>query len=307
MSNSSDSGLATPAQLAQINIGTMRAPVDDPMVAEFMDNLERINALADSAEGFVWRLQTESGNATSIQVFANPLELLNMSVWESVETLKAYVYQSGHVDFFRRRAEWFEADAKRVALWWVPQGHIPDPAEGIHRVEFLEKHGPSPYAFGFLRSPAVLLFEETTLEDPETARLVQSLNAELAAVATHPSENHFSLSTEEITGTNGRMLRARYNGELVACGAVRRIGDTTSELKRMYVNEQVRGLKLGAAMLDQLETVATQLGMTELKLETGPHQVAALGLYERAGFVSCALWGDYLHSPETSLCFSKML
>ena len=102
--------------VAQINIGTMLAATDDPLVAEFMDNLERINAIADTAPGFVWRLQTDSGNATEIQIFPNPLTLVNMSVWESADALKEYVYRSDHVEFFRRRAEWFQPDAKRVAL-----------------------------------------------------------------------------------------------------------------------------------------------------------------------------------------------
>lgn len=144
--------------LAQINIGVMRAPTDDPAVAEFMDNLDRINAQADHADGFVWRLQTEQGNATDIQIFPNPLRLVNMSVWESVETLKAYVYRTEHVDFFRRRTEWFEADGKRVALWWIPAGTIPDLSEAVRRVEYLEQHGPTTYAFDFgsIQPPAHL-------------------------------------------------------------------------------------------------------------------------------------------------------
>jgi len=135
--------------IAQINIGVMVAPTDDPAVAEFMDNLDRINAQADAAEGFVWRLQSEQGNATDIQIFPNPLQLVNMSVWESVATLKAYVYRTDHVDFFRRRAEWFEGHAKRVALWWIPAGTIPSLDDAVRRVEYLEQHGPTPYAFGF--------------------------------------------------------------------------------------------------------------------------------------------------------------
>ena len=116
--------------VAQINIGTMVAATDDPLVAEFMDNLERINAVADAAPGFVWRLQTDIGNATEIQIFPDPLTLVNMSVWESVEALKDYVYRSDHVDFFRRRAEWFEPDAKRVALWHITAGHDPAARRG---------------------------------------------------------------------------------------------------------------------------------------------------------------------------------
>ena len=94
-------------QLAQINVATLRAPIDDPVTAEFANNLDPINAVADGSDGFVWRLQTEGGNATAIQAFADPLTLVNMSVWHSVDALRAYVYSSAHRDFVARRREWF--------------------------------------------------------------------------------------------------------------------------------------------------------------------------------------------------------
>lgn len=293
--------------VAQINIGTMIAPTDDPAVAEFMQALDRVNALADGAPGFVWRLQTEEGNATDIHVFPNLLELVNMSVWTSVDALKEYVYRSEHVDFFRRRAEWFVPDAKRVALWHVEPGEVPELDDAVRRVRFLERHGATPYAFGFGRTPLPLTFETTDLDDPETMALVGRLNDELAAVATEPGENHFSLTTAEVTGDAGRMIRARHDGRLVGCGAVRRIEPTVGEIKRMYVDESVRGERIGAAILDQLELAAVRLGLDEVKLETGPRQVAANALYVRAGYERCAAWGEYLLSPATSMCYSKRL
>ncbi|TDT16908.1 acetyltransferase (GNAT) family protein [Ilumatobacter fluminis] len=297
----------TAAHVAQVNIGTMVAPTDDPAVAEFMDNLDRINAIADDAPGFVWRLQTDEGNATDIHVFPNPLELVNMSIWQTVDELKAYVYRSEHVEFFRRRAEWFEADAKRVALWHVAVGEIAELDDAIRRVEFLERSGPSAYAFGFARPPAPLLFEETDLDDPDTMALVERLNEELAAVATEPGENHFSLTTAEVTGDAGRMVRARLDGHLVGCGAIRRIEPHVGELKRMFVDPDARGRRVGAALLDQLELRATRLGLDQLKLETGPRQVAARALYERSGYARCPAWGEYLDSPATSMCYAKSL
>jgi GNAT superfamily N-acetyltransferase len=296
-----------PFHVAQINIGTMVAPTDDPRVSEFMDGLDRINAIADESPGFVWRLQTGEGNATSIQIFPNPFELVNVSVWESVETLKEYVYRSDHVDFFRRRAAWFEADAKRVALWTVPAGEIPELDEAVRRVEFLERRGPSPYAFGFGRQPAPLLIETTGLDDADTLALVQRLNGELTAVATQPGENHFTLDPDDVLGDRGAMVRARLDGVLVGCGAVRRIEPTVGEVKRMFVDTSARGSKIGAAILDQLELRAKRLGITELKLETGPRQVEALALYTGAGFERCELFGDYVHTPATSMCFRKPL
>lgn len=295
------------AHVAQINIGTMVAPTDDPAVAEFMAALDHVNALADRSPGFVWRLQSDAGNATDIHVFPNPLQLVNMSVWEHVDALKDYVYRSEHVDFFRRRAEWFEADAKRVALWHVAVGELPQLDDAVRRVEFLERSGPSPYAFGFGRPPAPLTFEPTDLDDDDTLALVGRLNHELAAVATEPGENHFALTTAEVTGDAGRMIRARYDGRLVGCGAVRRIEPDVGEIKRMYVDESVRGLRIGAALLDQLELAATRLGLAELKLETGPRQVAANGLYQRAGYTRCEPWGEYVLTPATSRCYRKRL
>ena len=293
--------------VAQINIGTMIAPTDDPAVSEFMNNLERINAQADHASGFVWRLQTADGNATSIQIFANPLQLVNMSVWDSVEALKTYVYRTEHADFFRRRAEWFERDAERVALWTIPAGAIPTLDEAVRRADFLDRQGPSPYAFGFARPPAPLVIEATTPDDSETLKLILRLNDELEAAATEPNENHFSLDTNEVIGDSGAMIRARFDGALVGCGAVRRIEPTVGEIKRMFVDRSARGNKIGAAILDQLELRATQQGITELKLETGPRQTEAKALYEIAGFTRCQAWGEYLQSPKTSLCYSKAL
>jgi GNAT superfamily N-acetyltransferase len=295
------------AHVAQLNIGTMLAATDDPMVAEFMENLERINAIADAAPGFVWRLQTDSGNATDIQIFPNPLTLVNMSVWESAEALKEYVYRSDHVDFFRRRAAWFEPDAKRVALWYIVPGEQPQLDEAVRRVEFFERNGASPYAFGFAKPPVPLVFEATTPDDPETASLIERLNFELAAVATHPNENHFRLVASEVSGDTGRMIRARYGGQLVGCGAFRTIEPGIGEIKRMFVDPNCRQLKLGAAILDQLELHARRLGVGELKLETSAKQGAALRLYEGFGYTPCDPWGEYLDSPHTSLCFAKAL
>jgi len=294
------------AHVAQINLGTMVAAVDDPRVAEFMDALDEVNALADRAPGFVWRLQDDNGNATSIQLFDDPLALVNMSVWESVDALRDYVYRSRHVEFFRRRAEWFTAAGKRVALWWVPVGTVPDVRDGVRRVEFLERHGPSPYAFAFARPTAPLLIEAVALDDPDVRDLIGRLDAELAA-GYEPHENHVGLDAGSVVGDHGALVRATYDGDPAACGAVRRTRDGTFEVKRMYVDPSVRGLKLGAAVLDQLEAHARRLGGTELVLETGTRQGAALELYRRAGFEPMPLWGDYLASPDTSLCFRKTL
>jgi hypothetical protein len=137
--------------LAQLNIGRLRAEVDDPSIAEFMDNLDPINALAEATPGFVWRLQTEEGNATAIRAFeGDPLMVLNLSVWESIESLADFAYRSAHTPFLRRRGEWFERLGEAyLVLWWVPAGTVPTVDEALARLDRLRIYGPGPEAFTF--------------------------------------------------------------------------------------------------------------------------------------------------------------
>jgi hypothetical protein len=135
--------------LAQVNIGTLRDAVDSPMIAEFVANLARINALAEDQPGFVWRLTGEGDDATDIQPFDNPLMAINLSVWTDPDALAAFVYRTAHRDIMRRRAEWFEKMELYMCLWWVPVGHRPTPQEAIARLEILRRRGPSPQAFTF--------------------------------------------------------------------------------------------------------------------------------------------------------------
>ena len=136
--------------LAQINIGRILAPIDDPTMAEFVAQLPAINALADSTPGFVWRLQTESGDATSIRIYEDEMVAINMSVWESVDALREFAYKSSHAGVMRDRKRWFgKFDGPYMALWWIPAGYIPTPQEGKERLDYLRKHGESAYAFSF--------------------------------------------------------------------------------------------------------------------------------------------------------------
>lgn len=136
--------------LAQINIGRLKAPLDDPSMAGFVSRLDEINALADRTPGFVWRLQTEEGNATSLRPFDDERIALNMSVWESIEALRAYVYSSAHAEVLRQRRDWFEKfERVYLALWWIPAGHIPSIDEAKARLASLEQNGPTPFAFTF--------------------------------------------------------------------------------------------------------------------------------------------------------------
>ncbi|MDR6532630.1 hypothetical protein J2800_003388 [Caulobacter rhizosphaerae] len=135
--------------LAQVNIGRLRAPIDHPMIKDFADNLDPINALAEASPGFVWRLTGDGNNATDLQPFDDALVAINMSVWTDVPSLGAYVYRSGHVQFMRRRREWFEHMDLYMVLWWVPAGHRPTIEEAKAKLALLEAHGPTPEAFTF--------------------------------------------------------------------------------------------------------------------------------------------------------------
>ena len=140
----------TKYHLAQVNIGRVKAPVNDPLMAGFTNRLDEINALADRTPGFVWRLQTSEGNATYYRPYDDDRVLMNMSVWESVDALRAYVYRSVHVELLRQRHLWFEQFAGTyMALWWVPAGHIPGIDEAKKRLAHLEQHGPTQFAFTF--------------------------------------------------------------------------------------------------------------------------------------------------------------
>jgi len=140
-------------ELAQVNIGRLTAPVDSPALADFMAALDPVNAAADQAPGFVWRLQTEDGNATGIQAFewdagGSAGVILNMSVWTGIEHLGAFVYSEAHRQIMRRRREWFQPMREAyMACWWVPAGHRPSTGEAEERVRHLRAHGPTPHAF----------------------------------------------------------------------------------------------------------------------------------------------------------------
>ena len=139
--------------LAQVNIARLRAPLDSPLLADFVADLDPVNATADAAPGFIWRLQTEDGNATSVRAFewdaaGSAGVLVNMSVWESVQALAGFVYSGAHRQVLRRRRRWFEQMAEAyTALWWIPRGHVPATHEAEERVLYLREFGPTPHSF----------------------------------------------------------------------------------------------------------------------------------------------------------------
>jgi heme-degrading monooxygenase HmoA len=149
-------------QLAQVNIARLKAPLEAPELADFVAALDPVNASADSAPGFVWRLQTEDGSATAVRAFEWDEHgaagvIVNLSVWESVDALADWVYSGLHREVLRRRAEWFHRVREAmVALWWVSAGTVPSVGDAEARVRSVRTHGPTPYAFTFreLYSPS---------------------------------------------------------------------------------------------------------------------------------------------------------
>ncbi|WP_406506795.1 DUF3291 domain-containing protein [Streptomyces sp. NBC_00212] len=140
-------------ELAQVNIARLKFPLDSPELADFMAGLDPVNAVADAADGFVWRLQSDSGNATDVPVFGDAAMIVNMSVWRDAESLKAFMYAGRHRELLARRFEWFERiEEALVALWWVPAGHRPTVEEAEKRVLHLRAHGPTPHAFTLRQS-----------------------------------------------------------------------------------------------------------------------------------------------------------
>lgn len=140
-------------QLAQVNIGRARGEMTQPVMAEFVARLPAINALAERSPGFVWRLQTEDGDATAVRPYEDTRILINLSVWADLDALRAYVYRSAHAQVMRRRREWFERfERVYVALWWVPAGHRPSVEEAVVRLAHLEHHGPTAFAFSFAQA-----------------------------------------------------------------------------------------------------------------------------------------------------------
>jgi hypothetical protein len=142
-----------PFHVAQVNISLPIEPLDTPRLADFVAALEPVNALADVAPGFVWRLQTEDGNATAVRAFDDDRLIVNLTVWQSIEALGEFVFRTAHTDVMRRRREWFVPMREAMTvLWWIPAGTTPTVADAEQRLNHLREHGPTPYAFTF-RAP----------------------------------------------------------------------------------------------------------------------------------------------------------
>jgi len=138
-------------QLAEINVARMKGVnIDDPIMQEFVDNLDRVNELAENSEGFVWRLQDDNNDATSFNPYNDEQIIINVSVWDSIETLQSFVFKTFHSDFLKRRKEWFHTYGKvHTAMWWIPAGQFPTVEDAVKKLDDLQKNGPSQEVFNF--------------------------------------------------------------------------------------------------------------------------------------------------------------
>lgn len=149
--------------LAQLNIAKPKYSMDSTEIADFVNNLEPINAIAESSSGFIWRLKDKSGDATNIRVINDPEKIVNMSVWEDIDSLKNFMFKTHHLEFMKRKKEWFHTlSMNTTVLWWIPAGHTPTLDEAIERLAHLQKKGESPKAFNLRRSFNSESIEETT-------------------------------------------------------------------------------------------------------------------------------------------------
>ena len=275
--------------LAQLNIATLRHPIDDPRIADFVDALPLVNGAGEKTPGYVWRLQTDSGDATDIQVFEDPLVIVNLTVWESLEALKRFAYRGVHRDFFRRRAEWFVEGASRTALWWLPTSVLPNTDDAKRRLEFIDAFGTSPYAFEMGQNHPALVIEHVAADDEGAQRMIGQLGDQGDA----PDDD-------------GGFAVAMLDDAAVACGGYRTLDDGTAEIRRMYIAQPARGLRIGAAIVAELAAAATRNGMKRLVLESWRRQVPVLELYEKFGFRRCPCSTEHAASTGT-VCIEKSL
>jgi hypothetical protein len=220
--------------LAQVNVARMIAPLDSPLMADFVEQIPAVNAMADASPGFVWRLATAEGDATAVRAYGDARILFNLSLWESPEGLKEFTYRSGHSGPFRDRARWFEPPAQpHMALWWVPAGHLPSVEEAVDRLEFRRVHGDTAAAFG-LAKPAAMPEEPRA----EAAPFDLNLDGRLFVSAENTSNGDAGPRTRFLYRQSGERVWATYDGGGVRFGALVAVStrEGTLDMRYQHVN-----------------------------------------------------------------------
>jgi len=224
--------------LAQLNIGRVLGPIGSPIMAGFVAQLEEINALAEATPGFVWRLQGDTGDATDYRPYADdPTMLMNMSVWESVESLRDYVYKSAHRGPLQDRLKWFERPTKpHLVLWWVPAGHIPSIDEAVKRVDFRHAHGDTAAAFSFSK-----VFPPP--DEPACEAVTPPVNFDNRQLisAANTANADCSPGTRFFYRQHGVRVWATYEGERVLFGSLVAVGDREGRLDMRYHHVDAAG------------------------------------------------------------------
>ncbi|MEY2581258.1 MAG: hypothetical protein QOE09_1107 [Ilumatobacteraceae bacterium] len=273
--------------LAQLNVATLRYPIDDPRAADFVEALPAVNGAGEVSPGYVWRLQSDGGDATDIRVFDDPLIIVNLTVWESLDALKAFAFRGLHRGYLRRRAEWFVEESTRTALWWLPTTQLPTTGDAKRRLAFIEAFGPSPYAFRLGQDHPQLVTENATIDDPRIRRLMAHVDDEV----------------EQVVGDIEGAVVAELADVAEAFGTYRRVDAATGHIDRIHVSRSARGMRLGAAIVAELEAAAACAGVQRLCLHTFPAQREP---YEGFGFVQRPCNHETAGSPR-SLCLEKTL
>jgi GNAT superfamily N-acetyltransferase len=251
--------------LVQLNIATLQHPLDDARTADFVNALPMVNGVGEQSPGYVWRLQSDGGDATDIRVFDDPLMIVNLTVWESLDALKAFAYRGIHREFFRRRAEWFVPGSTRTALWWTPAGSLPTTDDAKRRLEFIDVFGASPYAFAMGQNQPALVIRRVRPDDARAAEMIRRL----------------AKDSQVPNAAEGASVVVELDDVTVGFGAYRLLDETAAEVAHIHVAQAARGIRVGAAIVAELESLARANGLNRLVLETGPQMVS---LYENFGF-----------------------
>lgn len=216
--------------LAQVNIARMRAPLESPLMAEFAAQLPAVNAVADQSPGFVWRLATAEGDATAVRAYDDPFILFNLSVWESIEALKEFTYNGGHMSAFRDRARWFERPSEaHLALWWIPAGHLPSVAEAVARLAFRRERGDTAVAFPLARP-------QPKPEEPSAEPVAPAVNLDQRLFVSRANTTNGDVNgdTRFHYRQAGARIWATYDGGPVRFGALVAVGDSAGRLDMRY-------------------------------------------------------------------------
>jgi hypothetical protein len=272
--------------LAQLNIATLRHPMDDPRTADFADGLPTVNGAGEQAPGFVWRLQSDGGNATDIQLFDDPLVIVNLTVWSSLDALKAFAFRGIHRDFFRRRAEWFVEGSTRTALWWLPATVLPTTDDAKLRLDFIEAFGASPFAFQMGQVHRPLVMRRASAADADVRNLVSQQNDHDG-----PTDNDC-------------VVVANVDDHPAAAGWYRTVDATTAKIERIHVPLAARGMRIGAAIAAELESAARAAGIQHLRLDTAPKQLEPFRMF---GFRTRACDQQHDHGSMRAICMEKTL